>query len=144
MLNTFNERFSYNQRVSLIFAASAVVAVGLALLFGVSVGEMAGVLLAYLAGGLIVMAFVHSWRDSRRFLKFGILAVLGFFAGVFLHNMFYALAELTASTPIVSGIFGVLEVIFFLLAVIVAPPAAAIGFVAAIVTRFTAPEKPGF
>ena len=53
-------------------------------------------------------------------------AAAGFLLGVVLHNLFYALASMTASV-FLSGLLGFLEGAFFILAVIVCPLALLVG-----------------
>lgn len=135
MLTSFNERFSHDQRVSLLFAAGAVIAGILAVVFGFPGESLVGLLLAYVCAGLLVMALVHSWRAPRQFVKLALVSFGAFLLFAFLHNVTYAVAELTRSIPFVSGLFSVLEVLFFLLAIFPAPAGVGIGIVGALVTR---------
>ncbi len=134
MLTSFNERFSHDQRVSLLFAAGAVVAGILAVVFGFPGEYLGGILLAYLSSGLLIMALVHSWRAPRKFVMLALVSFGAFVVFAVLHNLAYAVAELTHSMPIVSGLFSILEVLFFLLAVLLAPAGVGIGIVGALVT----------
>ena len=68
--------------------------------------------------------------------KFWILvgaSTAGFGLGSVLHNAFYALAEVTNKWPVLSGAMSVLEVAFFLIAVLLCPLAFLVGTVGAIV-----------
>lgn len=135
MLTSFNERFSHDQRVSLLFAAGAVVAGILAVVLGFPGESLGGLLLAYVSAGLLVMAFVHHWRTPRQFVMLALVSFGAFLLCAFLHNVTYAVAELTRSMPFVNGLFRVLEVLFFLLAIFPAPAGVGIGIVGAVVTR---------
>ncbi len=65
----------------------------------------------------------------RKFLLLTGASALGFFAGAFLHNFFYALAELSAGITALNYIFQGLHVFFFFVAVPISP----IGFLVGIV-----------
>lgn len=134
MLDFLPERFTYNQRVSLLFLGTAAIAGVLAAVLGFLTGELVGVTLGYLTAGLLVMAVVHSWRSPRHFALLAIASVAAFFVFAVLHNLAYAAAELTRMYAVVSGFFSFLDVVFFLVAVLVAPAAAGIGLVSTAVT----------
>jgi nitroreductase len=56
--------------------------------------------------------------------------------GTVLHNLFYALGTLASENKILAGILGFIEVIFFLLAVLVAGPTAVIALLGGIITSW--------
>lgn len=133
MYNLLMEHFTYNQRVSLLLTGLAVVT-GLLAALGFQFDETVGVILSYATGGLLVMAVVHHWRKPVRFALLAVVGFVGFFVFVVVHNLAYAAAEMTQAYPLVSGFFSVIDVVGFLIAIIVAPAAAAIGVVGTAVT----------
>jgi hypothetical protein len=124
-------RLSHEFRISLAFVAAAVLTGGLTAIFWSRLEDSPGVILAYLTVGFLIMAFVHHWQKPRRFILLALGSLIAFPVFVVLHNLAYAGAEITADTPLLSGLFGVIDVLSFLLAVIVAPVAAGIGLVSA-------------
>ena len=59
-------------------------------------------------------------KEKRALLATSIGA-LGFFVSIFLHNAFYALAEISSSIPVLPTIFEFLQIIFFLAAIFLSP-----------------------
>jgi nitroreductase len=78
-------------------------------------------------------AWTWNWRSPRRFWILLLSAFLSFPVGVVLHNLFYALGILAGEYKILAGFLGILEVIFFLLAILFAGPAALVGLLGGIV-----------
>jgi hypothetical protein len=68
----------------------------------------------------------------KTFLLASGYAAAGFLVGVVLHNLFYALASMTASA-FLSGLLGFLEGAFFILAVLVCPLALLVGIVGSLI-----------
>lgn len=126
-------RLTHEFRISLAFVAAAVLTGGLTAIFWSRLEDSPGVILAYLTVGFLIMAFVHHWQKPRRFIILALVSVVAFPVFAVLHNLAYAGSELTAATPVISGFFGVIDVLSFLLAVIVAPVAAGIGLVGAVI-----------
>jgi hypothetical protein len=86
--------------------------------------------------GLALLILAVRWKERTLLRTFWILAgasTAGFALGVVLHNAFYALAEVTDKWPVLSGAMSVLEVAFFLIAVLLCPVAFLVGTVGAIV-----------
>lgn len=128
LMQCANERLG---RVVLIVLAA--LALGTALLMGVS-DNIPALILVYLACGLIVVAFVCTWRETQMFVKMLIASLISVPAFAVLHNLAYAAAELTNDMPIISGFFGFLDGLFFIIAVIIAPTAVIVSAVGAIIT----------
>ena len=95
-----------------------------------------GILTLTFAIACAVGVWVWNWRSPRRFWILLGVAVLSFPVGVVLHNLFYALGILAEDYQILVGILGFLEVIFFLLAVLVAGPAVVIALIGGIITSW--------
>ena len=86
--------------------------------------------------GLALLILAVRWKERTLLRTFWILtgaSTAGFALGGVLHNVFYALAEVTDKWPVLSGAMGVLEVAFFLIAVLLCPVAFLVGTVGAIV-----------
>lgn len=115
-----------------LFLAGAGVAVAAAFLVGIS-DNPPGILLLYGATASLILAFVHSWRSSKRFLILTLASIAGFPLAVFLHNAFEAIAGMAAGM-ILPGILNFLGVVFFLVAVFACPAGLLIGGVGALAT----------
>lgn len=133
MFNFTAHRLTHDQKISLAFAAAAAVTGIVTAMVWSLLEDSPGVILAYLTAGFLIMAFIHHWQQPGKFLILALLSVFAFFVFVVLHNLAYAAAELTAATPALSGFFSVIDVLSFLLAVLVAPAAAGIGLVSALI-----------
>jgi hypothetical protein len=86
--------------------------------------------------GLALLILSVRWQERTLLRTFWILAgasTAGFALGSVLHNVFYALATITEQWSILSGAMEVLEVAFFLIAVLLCPVAFLVGTVGAIV-----------
>jgi hypothetical protein len=86
---------------------------------------------AVLFAGLVclTLAAVHRWRRPRSFLWLTLSALGCFVVFAVVHNVFYGVAEVLADQPILTGLFTVLSVGSFLLAVLVAPPILVVGLI---------------
>jgi hypothetical protein len=86
--------------------------------------------------GLALLIFSVRWKERTLLRVFWILAgasTCGFALGSVLHNAFYALATVTGQWPILSAAMEVLEVAFFVIAILLCPVAFLVGTVGAIV-----------
>ena len=97
-----------------------------------------GGLLIILGGGLIFFALQ---QKVKRKLKYFLLLTgasgAGFFIFVFLHNLFYGLGSITKEVVILSNLLKVLEVAFFLLAIIICPIAFLVGVIGSIANNIS-------
>jgi hypothetical protein len=104
------------------------------LIFSGDMGILAGANIFILWGmltlaGLGLVLMVYNAKLSGKvkiFLLTCGYAAAGFLAGVLLHNLFYALASMTASA-FLGGLLAFLEGAFFILAVLVCPLALLVG-----------------
>jgi hypothetical protein len=69
----------------------------------------------------------------KKFLILTGVSFGGFFVSVVLHNLFYALAEITGETVALSYLMGGLEVFFFFVAVLACPIGFLVGAIGSIV-----------
>jgi hypothetical protein len=86
---------------------------------------------AVLFGGLVcwTLALVHRWQRPRSFLWLTLSALGCFVVFAVAHNVFYGVGEALADQAILKGLFSVLSVVSFLLAVLVAPPILVVGLI---------------
>lgn len=119
------------RRTVILLAACGVLAI-VAAVIGVD-DNLPGVLAAFLAVVALILAFVHPARTERpyRLLIWGSLA--GGMVAAFLHEGFEALAHGPLHSGVLHAVSGGLAGGFFLLAVLVAPPAFVLGCVGALV-----------
>jgi nitroreductase len=94
--------------------------------------NLPGIVLIYIAFTCLTIAWVWNWRSAREFWTLLGLALLSFPIGVFLHNMLYALGTIVTGIPILAGLVGFFEAIFFLIAVLVAGPVALVSLIGGI------------
>ncbi|MGB2965456.1 MAG: nitroreductase family protein [Anaerolineales bacterium] len=106
-----------------ILIAVGLLSAGIAVIIGIA-DNIPGVILLMVGLACGFGAWIWNWRSPRYYWILLGSAILSFPVGVVLHNLFYALGTLVAEIKILAGILGFIEVIFFLLAVLVAGPAA--------------------
>jgi len=95
---------------------------------------ISGVILVILGSVLIGLTLVQ--KIEGKFKKFLILtgaSAAGFFVFVLLHNIFYALEQITGNITILSYLMKALEVVFFLIAIFACPIGFVIGVIGTIV-----------
>ena len=120
-------------RTTLLLFTTGGCALVAALLVGVA-DNLPGLVLCYVAATAFILALVHTWRSAKRYLILLVASLLGFLLTVVLHNLFYALSEVASEYVGLVQVLGLLEVAFFLVAVLVCPPGALVGAVGAVVT----------
>jgi len=88
-----------------------------------------------LVGGILIFLTKRSKTEgrTRTFLMLTGISSASFFIGVFLHNLFYALATITSHLAFLSFLLRAFEVGFFLLAIVVCPIAFCVGMIGSIV-----------
>jgi len=93
-----------------------------------------GVILVILGSVLIGLTLVQKVEGKlKKLLILTGASAAGFFIFVLLHNIFYALAQLTSHTTILSYLIKAFEVIFFLIAIFACPIGFVIGVIGTIV-----------
>jgi hypothetical protein len=92
-----------------------------------------GIALCYLGVTLIVLAIVHRWRSAKKFLLLMGGSLIGGLLSVLLHNFLYALAQLSVEYAVLRYPLEFLHGLFFIIAVLVSPPAILIGALGSIV-----------
>ncbi len=111
----------------------ALVALGcLSLVAALAVGiadNLPGIVLLFGAIICWTLAVVRRWSRPKSFLWLALGAAVGFLVFAVLHNVFFGLGKMAADQPFLHGLFEVLHVVSFLLAVIVAPPVLVVGLI---------------
>jgi hypothetical protein len=120
-----------NRRVTVVFLAIAAALAAATGVVGIS-DNPPGILLAYGAAAALVLAFVHPWRTSRqfRYLLYG--SFLGFLVFAVAHNLFEVVAGKMGGPAFLVAVLQGIQVAAFLIAVLICPPALAIGTVGAV------------
>ncbi len=120
-----------NRKVTVVFLAIAAALAAAAGVVGIS-DNPPGILLAYGAAAALVLAFVHPWRTSRqfRYLLYG--SFLGFLVFAVAHNLFEVVAGKMGGPAFLVAVLQGIQVAAFLIAVLICPPALAIGTVGAV------------
>ena len=131
-----------HRRKTFIFLATCCLAAIAAVAVGLDGNTLANVL-ALVAGGAFLLAFVHPWRRVRDFKYLFYAAGLGFAAFVVLHNLLDAGAAALTNVSPVQAILQGFSVVAFFAAVFVCPAAFVIGLGGMLVMflrRHKAPE----
>lgn len=93
-----------------------------------------GLVLCYLATVSLILAFVHTWRKVKYFLILLGASVVGFAVFAILHNVFYALAEISSDIVVLSQMLKFLDAASFLIAIFVFPAGLLIGAIGGMLT----------
>lgn len=93
-----------------------------------------GLALCYLATVSLILAFVNAWRKVKYFLILLGSSVIGFAVFAVLHNVFYALAEISSDIVVLNRSLEFLHAVFFLVAIFVCPAGLLIGAVGGMLT----------
>jgi len=118
-----------------ILAAVCVITGITALVMGIS-DNIPAIALLMISIACFVAIWVWNWRSARKFWLLLGVALLSFPVGVILHNLFYALEELSSDVPILSGILGFISVMFFLVSILGAGPTAVVALIGGIFTSW--------
>jgi hypothetical protein len=124
------------------FVVTGCVLAAAALLVGIS-DNPPGIALCYAASIAGVLAIAHRWRRPRRFLLLAAGALAGGVILAVLHNFPEVLGERMAEVPVVGSALGFIGAVFFLLALLVAPAAIAVGLVGAGISWRAGRRAPG-
>ena len=90
----------------------------------------------FLVLGLALLLMARKQRGKRgKFLRLCAAGAVGFVAFTLLHNLFYALAQLSSELPVLPGVLEFLHAAFFVVGIIVCPLAFLIGSIGAVVVK---------
>jgi hypothetical protein len=92
-----------------------------------------GLALCYLATVSLILAFVHAWRKVRYFLILLGASVVGLVVFAILHNLLYALAEISSDIVALKHSLEFLSTASFLVAIFVCPAGLLIGAIGSVV-----------
>ncbi len=134
-MSWIKDRINRMEKGQGILAAVCAVTGITAFIMGIS-DNIPAIALLVISIACIVVIWVWKWRSGRKFWILLGAALLSFPVGVFLHNLFYALGELSSGIQILSGIIGVFEVIFFLVSVLGAGPTAVVALIGGILASW--------
>ncbi|MCK4452066.1 MAG: hypothetical protein KAX26_15955 [Anaerolineae bacterium] len=122
-----------SRKVTLVLVTICCVSLIVAFFIGIS-DNLPGLLLCYIAVTALILAFVHTWRQVKRFLILLGASLIGFPLFVLLHNLFYGLGQVAADVIVLGTLLEFLHAVFFLVAIMVCPPGVLIGAVGSVVT----------
>jgi nitroreductase len=106
-----------------------------AFLIGIS-DNIPGIILLVVSISSAFGIWVWNWHYPRKFWSLLGAALLSFPVGVILHNLFYALGTLASEYKILAGALGIFEVVFFIIAVLFAGPAALTALIGGIIVSW--------
>lgn len=121
-------RLTKARKVSLVLIAVSCVSLIAAFVVGVS-DNWLGITLCYIAATTFILAFAHTWRRARNFLILFGAGLVGFPLFAVLHNLFYALGIKAGDVAVLPQLMEFLHAAFFIIAIMVCPPAVVIGAV---------------
>ena len=121
-----------NRILTLVFLAICCVCATSALLVGIS-DNPPGILLAFGGAVAFILAFVHPWRTAKQFRRLLYASLIGLVIFSILHNLFEGLAGQWAGVGVVQSMLQGIGVAAFLFAILICPPAIAVGVVGSIV-----------
>jgi len=121
-----------SRKVSFGFVVLCCVLLLAAFIVGIS-DNPPGLALCYLATVCLILAFVHIWRKIKYFLILLGGSVISFAVFAVLHNVFYALAEISSDIVVLSRSLEFLHAAFFLVAIFVCPAGLLIGAIGSVV-----------
>ena len=116
-----------NWYASIVLLLLGGMAIATAVMMGVG-DNIPAIGLLYVGLGLCGLAIVRNWNKPIQYGRLLILSIVGFPVFVVLHNLFYGLAIWLDAYTLVTGLLGVLEAGFFIIAVLICPVTAVIGF----------------
>jgi len=117
-----------------ILAAIGVLGVTLAFVF-YTYDDTPGLLLLWAASIALVLAFTHTWRQTKKFVTLLFVSVGGMFSLAFLAHAFQALAERSVDVGGVSRVLGLLAVLFFSVAILLGSAGILVGAAGALLMR---------
>ena len=124
------------KRTTLILAAIGVLGVILAFVVdSLAPDTWAHSVLLWVGSTALVLAFTHTWRQARKFVILLLASAAGLILFVYLHGVFYRLAEVSADVVAVSRVATSLEILSFLVAVLLCPAGILVGAAGAVWLR---------
>ncbi len=125
-------RFRFPQWILLIAGICSITA---AVVVGIP-DNLPMIILLMVGIALAAAAPLSLWGYPKKFWILGLIALASFPLGVVFHNLLYALGTILESNPILGGFVGILEMVFFILAVVFSGPLLLVSLVGGIVTSW--------
>ncbi len=122
-----------NRTLMLSVAIFGVILILTGLIVGL-VDNLPAVILVVLGLSALALSVTYLWRDAKLYLRMFLYSLFGFFLSVLLHNLLYAFAEINPDPVWLKIFINSVSAFFFILAVLIFPVTAFIGFIGFIVT----------
>jgi hypothetical protein len=119
------------QRTYLLLALCAALAL-VSGIIGIS-DNPPGLLCAFLSAVAFFLAFAHPWKTTIQFRRLFRLAGLSFIVSVALHIVFDLLAARAGHPGLLRGLFNGAAAVFFIVALLLCPPALFVGSVGGVI-----------
>jgi len=118
----FSEFYHSKTIREITYSLLVVSAISLIAAFIIGINDnLPGILLLYIGVIILILAFVHHWREKKKFIILLTASVIGIPVFAVLHNVFYGLGKMFTDSLVFQNIFEVLHVISFFLAIIICP-----------------------
>ena len=114
------------REITFILLAISIISLIAAFIIGIA-DNPPGILLLYLGIIVLILAFVHHWREKKKFKILLIISILGIPIFAVLHNLFHGLGKMLADSTILQNLLGILNGTSFILALIICPVGLLIG-----------------
>ena len=121
MRELFRLKDNRRLRITLILLFIGCLLIAVAAIIGIP-DNLPGILLCYAGVASVIYAFIHHWKENKRFVKLLVASIIGFIVFAILHNVL----ESTRLEIIGAG--------FFLIAIFVCPVTFLIGLVGILTT----------
>lgn len=123
-----SELYSGKSKREVMFILLAISIISLITAFIIGVADnLPGILLLFLGIIVLIIAFVHHWREKRKFKFLFIFSLLGIPIFIVLHNLLYGLSKMSVDSTILFNLLGILSGISFIMALIICPVGLLIG-----------------
>ena len=112
--------------ITYILLATSIISLIVAFIIGIA-DNFPGILLLYFGITVLIIAFVHHWREKKKFKILLIISILGIPLFAILHNLFYGLSKMLNVSTVLQSSFEILHVISFFIAIIICPVGLLVG-----------------
>lgn len=127
---------------TVLFLAAGGFFLALAFIIGIS-DNLPGILLVFAGVIALILAFVHNWKSTRKFVILALSSLVGIPVFAVLHNVMHYFSKESADLAFLSGFFSALDVISFLLSLFICPALLITGVVGAVVVHRKNKEAAG-
>ncbi|MBI5730821.1 MAG: hypothetical protein HY963_06765 [Ignavibacteriales bacterium] len=115
-----------NLKTTTIFLAISIVFIVMAFVIGIN-DNPPGLLLLFLGSITLLLAFIHHWKESKKFKRLTFASIIGFIVFVILHNLFDGLSQMFSAKSLLQILINGLGVAFFLFAIFLCPAGLIVG-----------------